>query len=421
MEGKTMEQRADDRTGLRRETGGNAPLRRNRDFQLLLIGSTVAGLGSTIGNLAVPLLVLWETGSPSKAGLVGSLQAVALAVAILPAGAVADAVERRRLMIGSQLAGVLVAAVLAGAVLAGAADLSLILAATAAGAVISSLYAPAAVGLVQAVVPAEQFGAASARLQARNAALQIAGPLTGGVIFSVSPAMPFIARAGALLVATASLLAVRTRSAPVTVAGRAAMSLRELTAGFRFVWQQRYLRIILIVYGAGMGAAFSAVMLVALTATVRADPTGRSSGTMVALTAAGSLIGAMIAPRLGIVDRAPRILTLTCWVSAAIVPLLALVAARPLAIGLLLGAVLLAAAIGTVALETEMLRLTPPGLIGRAEAGQVFLSTVAVPLGPLGGGLLVELFGSDTAFIALGGALVALAATLTIALRRPVR
>jgi MFS family permease len=392
----------------------DVPLRHNRDFKLLWAGGTLAGLGSLIGNLAVPLLVLQQTGSAAQAGVVGSVSAVALLVASIPAGAAADAVERRRLMIWSQLGGVLAAAVLVGGVLAGHPGLPLILGVTIAVAVLGSLYAPASMGLIQAAVPASQLGLAMSSLQARTAALQVVGPLAGGVVFSISPVLPFTVRAGALLASVLCLLAVRARSVP----DPAPITMPHLTAGIRFIWGQRYLRTILLVFGAGVGTVFAAVMLVALAAATETDPSGRSSGVLVALTAAGSLAGALLAPRLRAADRPHRALTLTCWCLAATVPLLALVASRPAVIGTLLGVSMLIAAVGSVAFETEMLRLTPPDLVGRSEAGQLFISTLAAPLGPIGGGLLADRYGAPTAFVAFGVVLAALAMILTLTLSR---
>lgn len=403
------------------EIGGNAdvparvPLRRNRDFQLIWIGGTVAGLGSLIGNLAVPLLVLRETGSPARAGLVGSVSAVTALIAIIPAGALADAAERRRLMICCQLAGAAIAVGFAAAVLSGHPALLLILAATAAVTVLGSVYTPAATALLRTAVPADQLGLAMSRLQARTAALQIAGPLAGGVAFGFSPALPFTIRAGALLASVACLLALRVRSNPEPRDG-GPLTLEQVTAGLRFVWRQRYLRVILLVFGAGLSSVFSAVMLVAIAASARVDPSGRSSGALVAATSAGSLVGALLAPRFGTPGRPNRVLILTCWVSAGIVPLLAMVTA-PLAMGALLGVVLLISAVGNVAFETEVVRLTPTGMVGRAEASMIFISMAAQPLGPLCGGLLIDRFGPAVSFLVLAVVTAAVATTLTVLLR----
>jgi hypothetical protein len=138
---------------------------------------------------------------------------------------------------------------------------------------------------------------------------------------------------------------------------------------------------------------------------------------MVALVSVGSLAGALLAPRLPISDRPHRVLTLACWASALVVPLLAAIT-MPLAMGALVGIVLLIAAVGNVAFESEMVRLVPTDLIGRAEAGMIFISMVAAPLGPLAGGPLVDRFGATVAFVVLGVVIAGLAATLTGLLRR---
>jgi MFS family permease len=392
----------------------SVPLRRNRDFHLIWIGGTLAGLGSRIGNLALPLLVLQETGSPAKAGLVGSISAATLLIAIIPAGAVADAVERHRLMRYCELIGSIVAAGLAAIVLTGYSAMPLILVTSVAVSVLGSLYSPAVIGLLRAAVPADQLGLAMSRLQARSAATQIAGPLAGGALFGLSPALPFAVKAGAMLVSFGCLLAIRVRSMPAPDSTR--LTSRQVTAGFRFVWRERYLRTILVVYGAGLNAAFSAVMIVTIAVSAREDPSGWATGLIVALSSVGSLVGALIAPRLRSADRPHAVLTLTCWVTAVVVPLFAVIT-EPVAVGVLLGLVLLVAGVGNVAFETEQVRLTPDHLTGRVEAATMFISMAAQPLGPLGGGVLVDRYGQVTAFLVLGGVIALVGVVLTFSFR----
>ncbi|MHB1527359.1 MAG: MFS transporter [Candidatus Dormibacteria bacterium] len=79
------------------------PLRRNRNFQLLWVGQSLSALGSNVSDLAYPLLVLALTRSPLKAGLVGTFYLMAQMAFRLPAGAIADRVNRRALMLASDL------------------------------------------------------------------------------------------------------------------------------------------------------------------------------------------------------------------------------------------------------------------------------------------------------------------------------
>lgn len=65
------------------------PLYRNRDFVLLWSGQVVSTVGMRVSTLAYPLLVLAITGSPLRAGIAGSVQAVPFLLLYLPAGALA--------------------------------------------------------------------------------------------------------------------------------------------------------------------------------------------------------------------------------------------------------------------------------------------------------------------------------------------
>src|SRR5579871_2160381 len=74
------------------------PLRRNRDFVLLWTGQATSALGSQLSQVAYPLLVLSLGHSATAAGIVGFARNLPIFVLSLPAGALADHVERRRLM-----------------------------------------------------------------------------------------------------------------------------------------------------------------------------------------------------------------------------------------------------------------------------------------------------------------------------------
>ena len=83
--------------------GGSASalraLRANRNFRLLWIGQVLSDLGTQIGNLAYPLLVLALTHSALIAGAVGTAASGAAFAVRLPAGALADRLDRRRTMV----------------------------------------------------------------------------------------------------------------------------------------------------------------------------------------------------------------------------------------------------------------------------------------------------------------------------------
>src|SRR5262245_41711816 len=79
------------------------PLRKNRDFMLLEAGQLLSTAGTNISGIAFPLLVLAETHSPARAGLVQAARFAPLVLVSPFAGAAADQRNRRRLMIGSDV------------------------------------------------------------------------------------------------------------------------------------------------------------------------------------------------------------------------------------------------------------------------------------------------------------------------------
>ena len=80
-------------------TGATPPLWRQRDFLLLWSGQTVSRLGSQVSNIALPLLVLALTRSPSQAGFIAAAQSLPYLLLSLPAGALVDRWDRQRVMI----------------------------------------------------------------------------------------------------------------------------------------------------------------------------------------------------------------------------------------------------------------------------------------------------------------------------------
>jgi MFS family permease len=79
-----------------------APLRTSRQFRRLWSGYLVNGLGSQLTVVAVPYQIFQLTHSSLDVGLVGLAQIVPVLVGSLAGGSLADAVDRRRVLLGSQ-------------------------------------------------------------------------------------------------------------------------------------------------------------------------------------------------------------------------------------------------------------------------------------------------------------------------------
>src|SRR5919108_4240243 len=86
---------------------------RSRDFRLLLTGQAISLTGSQMQQVAVVWQLYLLTGSPLALGMLGLFRVVPIVVFALGGGVVADALDRRRLMIVTQSVLALVSVVLA--------------------------------------------------------------------------------------------------------------------------------------------------------------------------------------------------------------------------------------------------------------------------------------------------------------------
>src|SRR6187551_3110110 len=90
------------------------PLRESRDFRLLFTAGTVFYLGGMVSYVAIPFQIYDLTGSNFLVGAVGLVELVPLVVFGLYGGALADHVDRRRMLLATGTAQIVLTAVLLG-------------------------------------------------------------------------------------------------------------------------------------------------------------------------------------------------------------------------------------------------------------------------------------------------------------------
>ena len=160
------------------------PVLRHRDFNLYWAGVIASQIG-TRGTVAANFYQVYDlTGSIAYTGLVGAAQAVALLVLSPLGGALADRIDRRRLLQAAQSVALVVAAVLAWLTLTDRAlawhvVLSVVLTTAAA-----TFDQPARQALIPALVPRNQIGQAIALLNPSRELAILIGPLMAGLLIT---------------------------------------------------------------------------------------------------------------------------------------------------------------------------------------------------------------------------------------------
>ena len=158
------------------------PLRESRDFRLLFTAGSVFYLGSMVAYVAVPFAIYDLTGSNFLVGLVGLVELGPLIVFGLYGGALADHVDRRRLLVATGAAQVALMAAFAVNAFADEPRVWVIFVLAGAYAAVSSLQRPSREALEPRTVPHDQIAAANALSSFAMQFGVLLGPLVGGLL-----------------------------------------------------------------------------------------------------------------------------------------------------------------------------------------------------------------------------------------------
>lgn len=158
------------------------PLRTSAEFRGLWIGTSLSAIGAQLAVVAV-LYQVWQlTGSAAWVGVIGIAKAVPMIVFGLVGGALADAVDRRRLVLVSTLAQLLAAGGLAAQALGGVGSLWLVLGLVAVQSAAGAAGAPARRSFVPRLLPTEQVPAGVALNHLSFQISMLVGPAAAGLL-----------------------------------------------------------------------------------------------------------------------------------------------------------------------------------------------------------------------------------------------
>lgn len=208
------------------------PLRVSREFRLLYLGQFVSGFGTAISYVVLPWQMYQLTQSSLYVGLLGVAEFVPMFALAFLGGALADYVDRRRLIVWTE-SGLLACCgiLIVNALLPAPATWVLfVVAALFAG--LNALHRPALEALTPRLLPPEHMAAVSALSTFRYSFCYIVGPALAGLLASgFGAAAAFAIDLGTYLIAIATVLLIRSVPAPVQ---SDRMSLRSILDGLRY-------------------------------------------------------------------------------------------------------------------------------------------------------------------------------------------
>ena len=266
------------------------PLRESRDFRLLFTAGTVFYLGSMVAYVAVPFAIYDLTGSNFLVGLVGLVELGPLVVFGLYGGALADHVDRRRLLVGTGVAQVVLMGAFAGNAFSAHPRVWLIFVIAALYAAVSSMQRPSREALEPRTVRHDQIAAANALSSFAMQFGVLLGPLVGGLLVAyVGVGWCFLVGMVGYSIATLLFAAMR----PYPHDGETTPpSLRGIHEGLTYALRRRDLLGTYLVDIAAMMLAIPVVLFPALAHEVFARPE------LLGLLYSAETVGALVATAL---------------------------------------------------------------------------------------------------------------------------
>ncbi|WIG58890.1 MAG: MFS-type drug/proton antiporter [Ktedonobacterales bacterium] len=392
---------------------------RSRDFLLLWSGQTVSTFGTSISQLALPLLVLALTHSPAQAGLVTAADLLPYLLLALPAGALVDRWDRKKLMIRSDTVRWLALGSVPLAFALGHLTVAQLYIVALASGTANVFFSLAQISALPQVVAPEQLPRAWALNETSDSAARLFGPGLAGFIIGLArttaagAALAYLADSVSYLASVISLRFVRVpfqgRRAQLADGQRRSLW-AEMAEGVRFLWRHRRLRLLALLTMVVNFLQAPVTLAVILLAQGALHLDVQVLGLVFGASGAGGLLGALIAPRLSQRLRFGQIAVGSVAVWAAATVLLA-VSQSPWPLILGLGLMNIVWPVYAVVVVTYRLSLAPDELQGRINSSFRMLTFGAEPLGVTVGGLLLVPLGPRAVLglLAAGLALAALA------------
>jgi MFS transporter, ENTS family, enterobactin (siderophore) exporter len=384
------------------------PLRRNRDFAVLVASQAVSAAGDAVSITAMPLLVLALTGSGVAMGVVSAVSTGADFLMAAVAGALADRGDRKRMMFLADLGRTLLTALVPLCVLLGGPTMAVIVLVAAPLAVLRAFFRAGYLAAMPSLVGRSQLARGNGVLETGASAAFILGPAIAGLLVTVigpGPTLALDAASFGLSALGISMMRREMRAPADRAPSRVVDDIRE---GFAFVLHHPTLRTLISLF------AVSSALLVPITAAMTfrvvrdLGEAPAAFGLTITAIGVGTIVGSMIAARLGphaSVARAMLASVVVIGVSTAlcgVIPSLAAV--------VVLNAVTGAGeAVLVVVYISVRAGYSPDALLGRIGSTSRVMSLGLQPIGSLVGGILIDAIGGSSTLIVIGAGICSIA------------
>lgn len=409
---------------LRGDVSSTHPLRalRHRNFRLFFGGQLISLIGTWMQQVAQSWLIYRLTNSALLLGLVGFAGQIPIFLIAPIGGHVADRVDRRRIIIVTQTAAMILAFTLAALTLSGRIHEWHIVVLAACLGIVNAFDMPARQAFIVQMVERDDLMNAIALNSSMFNGARVVGPAVAGILVAaIGEGWCFFANGASYIAVLAGLLMMTTeRFVPKQIAGSA---LQNIVEGFRFVAGNAPIRalLLLIAVVSFTGMPYAVLMPVFADRILHAG--ARGLGILMGASGIGALLGSIMLALRSTVRGLGRWVAVSCAAFGAM--LIAFSVSRSLWLSVAILVPLgMSMMVQMSSSNTLIQSMVPDELRGRVMAAYTMMFMGMGPLGALGAGTVADRVGAPVAVIVGGIITIVAAAIFSIrlpALRGPAR
>lgn len=363
---------------------------------LLWSGQVISVIGTGATQIVYPLLILALTGSPAQAGVAAALASVPYILFSLPAGALVDRWDRKRVMIYCDIGRAVVLVSIPVALWLNVLTIWQIYVCALVEGSLFVFFNIAEVAGLSRVVTRKQLPMAAAQNDVAFSIANILAPAIGTVLFQIGKAVPFVFDAITYIASAISLSFIRKEFQTERIKTETHI-VAEIREGLGWLWSQHLIRYMAFLTG-GLNFVNVPITLIIIVLAQNMGATEAEIGLIFSISAIGAIVGSLIG---GVVQKRFRfgqVIIATVWATALLFPLLAF-APHFWILGLIMGLAWMTGPIYNVVQFSYRVSLIPDALQGRVNSSFRLIAFGFQPLGALISGVLIERY---NVYVAIG-------------------
>ncbi|NYJ16220.1 MFS transporter [Nesterenkonia sandarakina] len=374
-----------------------------RRFRVLLGASGLSNLSDGLAFVTMPLLAASMTDDPLWIAGLATMYALTRLLVVLPIGVYVDQLDRRSLMVSANLLRGLALVLLAASIQFGAASLLALYTVMAVVATLESLADGAAVAMLPGVVPKPALDRANSRIASvQLISDEFVGPPLGGLLFTVAAVLPVYVMGGVWAAAGVLALALPRSDDPKARAESRQAFGTQVAEGARWLTGHRTIGKLSLIGGLASAGYMLPFSVLVIFAQDRLDLASFGYGLMLAGSALGGLLAALLVPRLRRRWNYRTLITASLALGSLSLACLAWTSA-PMLAAILLALYIFHAVLWNICATSLRQWLVPGELLGRVGAATSVVSLLGLAIGSALGGLLA---GVDIRLPTASGSLV---------------